>query len=179
VALDEIDRTLLTLLQSEARRRYADLGAAVHLSPPAVHERVKKLERQGVIRRYTVEVDPAALGRNICAFVRVGTVHLPCADLAAALLPFDEVEECHSVAGEDSILIKVRTTTPAALEELLERIKRIPGVERTLTSMALVTFFERGPGAGAAPYPPARPLSPGPLPPIWGKGELGTLHPAP
>jgi Lrp/AsnC family transcriptional regulator, leucine-responsive regulatory protein len=142
--IDDIDRALLKLLQREARTRYADLGQAVHLSPPAVHERVKKMERLGVIRRYTIDVDPVAVGAGICAYVRVGTSHLACIELGQALLPIVEVEECHSVAGEDSVLIKVRTSSPAALENLLERIKNIPGVERTLTSVVLVTFFERG-----------------------------------
>ncbi len=142
--IDDIDRALLRLLQREARTRYADLGQAVHLSPPAVHERVKKMERLGVIRRYTVDVDPAALGAHISAYVQVGTSHLACVALGQALLPIEEVEECHSVAGEDSVLIKVRTSSPATLEDLLERIKNIPGVERTLTSVVLVTFFERG-----------------------------------
>ena len=68
--LDQIDRMLLTLLKEDAKRKYSDLGEIVHLSPPAVHERVKKLERAGVICKYTIEIDPMALGLLVQAFVR-------------------------------------------------------------------------------------------------------------
>jgi DNA-binding Lrp family transcriptional regulator len=60
--LDQTDRMLLALLKEDARRKYSELGEAVHLSPPAVHERVKKLERVGTISRYTIEIDPERLG---------------------------------------------------------------------------------------------------------------------
>src|SRR5947209_18354421 len=125
--IDRIDRMLLALLKQDARRKYAELGEAVHLSPPAVHERVKRLERAGVLRRYTVEIDPRALGLALHAFVRIHLSRIPCEELALALQKFPEVEECYSSAGEESMLIKVHTSTPASLEELLDRIRRIPG----------------------------------------------------
>jgi Lrp/AsnC family leucine-responsive transcriptional regulator len=140
---DRIDRMLLALLKQDARRKYAELGEAVHLSPPAVHERVKRLERAGVLRRYTVEIDPQALGLALHAFVRIHLSHIPCEELALALQKFPEVEECYSSAGEESMLIKVHTSTPASLEELLDRIRSIPGVERILTSIVLTTHFQR------------------------------------
>ncbi len=141
--IDRIDRMLLALLKQDARRKYAELGEAVHLSPPAVHERVKRLERAGVLRRYTVEIDPQALGLALHAFVRIHLSRIPCEELALALQKFPEVGECYSSAGEESMLIKVHTSTPASLEELLDRIRRIPEVERILTSIVLTTHFQR------------------------------------
>lgn len=134
---------LLGLLKENAHRKYAELGETVHLSPPTVHERVKKLERRGIIRRYSVEIDPHALGLDVSAFVRI--VHrTACQTIAQELEQFVEIEECHSIAGEDSLLLKIRTASTAALEALLNRIRQIDGVERTFTSVVLLTHFERG-----------------------------------
>ncbi len=141
--LDQTDRMLLALLKQDARRKYSELGEAVHLSPPAVHERVKKLERVGTISRYTIEIDPEKLGLALRAFVRIHVSRIPCEDLARALLAFPEIVECHSSAGEESMLIKVHTTSPSALEALLNRIRQMPGVERVLTSIILTTHFQR------------------------------------
>ncbi len=141
--LDQTDRMLLALLKQDARRKYSELGEAVHLSPPAVHERVKKLERAGVIRKYTVEINPEALGLVLHAFVRIHISRIPCEELAQALQTFPEVVECFSSAGEESMLIKVHTESPAMLEALLNRIRQMQGVERVLTSIILTTHFQR------------------------------------
>ncbi|GAC1488387.1 MAG: hypothetical protein NVS2B12_42600 [Ktedonobacteraceae bacterium] len=126
---DKTDRMLLSLLKEDARRKYAELGEAVHLSSPAVYERVKKLERANVIRRYTVDVDPEALGLSLAAFVRIHVSRKPCEEMAAALQQCPEVEECYSSAGEESMILKVRTTTPSALETFLDRVRQLPGVD--------------------------------------------------
>jgi Lrp/AsnC family transcriptional regulator, leucine-responsive regulatory protein len=141
--LDQTDRMLVALLKQDARRKYSELGEAVHLSPPAVHERVKKLERVGTIRRYTIEIDPARLGLTLRAFVRIHISRVPCEEMARELQTFPEVVECFSSAGEESMLIKVHTTSPSALEGLLNRIRQMPGVERVLTSIILTTHFQR------------------------------------
>ena len=141
--VDQTDRMLLALLKEDARQKYSELGEAVHLSPPAVHERVKKLERAGVIRTYTVEIDPAALGLMLQAFVRIHVSHIPCEEMARALQSLAEVVECFSSAGEESMLIKVQTESPSHLEALLNHIRQMPGVERVLTSIILTTHFQR------------------------------------
>ena len=82
--LDQTDRKLSALLKEDARRKYSELGEAVHLSPPAVHERVKKLERVGTISRYTIEIDPERLGLALRAFVRIHINRIPCEELARA-----------------------------------------------------------------------------------------------
>ena len=143
--LDTTDRKLLSLLSGDARQPYADLGRQVHLSAPAVHARVKKLESSGAITGYTIRVSPEAVGKPVCAFIRIVANREPCELTAKALAAIPEIEECHSVAGEDCVLAKVRTETPAALQELLQRLREIPGFERTVTTMVLRTHFERGP----------------------------------
>jgi Lrp/AsnC family leucine-responsive transcriptional regulator len=141
--IDRIDRMLLALLKQDARRKYSELGAAVHLSAPAAHERVKRLERAGALRRYTIDIDPYALGLALHAFVRIHMSRISCEELALALQKFPEVEECFSSAGEEGMLIKVHTASPSSLEELLDRIRLIHGVERLLTSIVLTTHFQR------------------------------------
>jgi Lrp/AsnC family leucine-responsive transcriptional regulator len=141
--LDQIDRMLLALLKEDAKRRYSELGEIVHLSPPAVHERVKKLERAGVIRKYTIEIDPEALGLVVRAFVRIHVNRVPCEEVSMTLETYPEVVECYSSAGEESMLIKVHTGSPSQLETLLNRIRTMPGVERVQTSILLTMHFQR------------------------------------
>ena len=141
--LDQIDRMLLALLKEDTKRKYTELGEIVHLSPPAVHERVKKLERAGVIRKYTIEIYPEALGLAVRAFVRIHINRIPCEEVSRVLQTFPEVVECYSSAGEESMLIKVHTGSPSQLEALLNRIRQMPGLERVQTSILLTTHFQR------------------------------------
>jgi Lrp/AsnC family transcriptional regulator, leucine-responsive regulatory protein len=142
---DHLNRKLLTLLREDARAKYADLGRSVHLSPPAVFERVKKLEKSRTILRYTIDVDPNMLELSLCSFVQIRILDdVTSEEVAERLTAYREVEECHSIAGEDCILAKVRTTDAAALNRLLLEIKKLPGVQRTLTTIVLSTHFERG-----------------------------------
>ncbi len=141
--LDQIDRMLLALLKEDTKRKYTELGEIVHLSAPAVHERVKKLEHAGVIRKYTIEIDPEALGLVVRAFVRIHVNRIPCEEVSRTLEMFPEVVECYSSAGEESMLIKVHTGSPYQLETLLNSIRTMPGVERVQTSILLTTHFQR------------------------------------
>jgi Lrp/AsnC family transcriptional regulator, leucine-responsive regulatory protein len=142
---DDLNRTLLTLLREDARAKYAELGRTVHLSPPAVFERVKKLEKSGTILRYTVDLDPKLLELSLCAFVQIRILDdVTSEEVAERLTAYREVEECHSIAGDDCLLTKVRTTDAAALNRLLLEMKKLPGVQRTLTTIVLSTHFERG-----------------------------------
>lgn len=142
--LDAVDRRILAALQANARASFAEIGQAVGLSAPSVHARVRKLERRGVIRGYTAVVDPAALGFGITAFVAITQAsgyHWEDIERAVEALP--AVEECHSVTGDDSYLLKVRVADTAALEALLRQINATDGVARTRTLVVLSTPFER------------------------------------
>ena len=116
--LDERDLAILTALQAEARATYADVGATVGLSASAVHERVRKLEQQGVIRGYRAVVDPEAVGLYVTALIAAIPLdpHQP-DDLPARVKEFPEVEDCYSVAGEANYVLKVRTKTTGDLED--------------------------------------------------------------
>jgi len=142
--VDEQDRTLLRLLRRNARAPIAELAVAAGLAPSSVHERIRRLERRGVIRRWTVEVDAGALGVPVTAFVSVDA-EAPTSELMPALREIECVEECHSVAGDPSFLLKVRVTDPDALLSLVDELHSLRGVTRTRTMVVLRTQFERGP----------------------------------
>ncbi|MFE3327676.1 Lrp/AsnC family transcriptional regulator [Streptomyces sp. NPDC059176] len=142
--LDNTDRVLLTLLQQDAGKAYAVLGKAIGLSAGAAHERVRKLRERGVIRRTRVDVDPAALGLGVLAFVMVESSAWM-GDSADAFAAIPEIEEAHVIAGSASILVKVRTATTEQLQDVLRRLYAIDGVCGTQATVALETFFERPP----------------------------------
>ncbi|GGP96759.1 transcriptional regulator [Streptosporangium pseudovulgare] len=144
VIVDDIDRELLALLQADATQSYAALGEAVGLSSGATHERVRKLRRRGVIRRTSVEVDPAAVGKGVAAFVMVdANAWMGGAETAEALAALPWIEEAHVVAGSASLLVKVRTSSTEDLQAVLRHLHGVPGVTGTRTVVVLETFFER------------------------------------
>ncbi|WP_037344819.1 Lrp/AsnC family transcriptional regulator [Amycolatopsis sp. MJM2582] len=159
--MDDMDRMLLTALQQDATQAYAALGKTVGLSAGAAHERVRKLREQGVIRRTTVDVDPAAVGRGVMAFVLVEAGSwIGDAPTKAALEALPEVVEAHIIAGPASLLVKVRTPTTEELQASLRRLYAIEGVTGTQTIVVLESFFERsvdatGDGSPEPPSPPA------------------------
>jgi len=141
---DAIDRRILAILRENGRASHAHLAKQVNLSAPAVGERVRKLEQSGVLLGYRAVLSPEALGMRICAFValapRPGTI---VAELVERLLSLHEVEELHSVAGTYSYFAKVRVPSPEALDEFLDALMMMEGVERTETTMVLRTSAER------------------------------------
>ncbi|HKS69058.1 MAG TPA: Lrp/AsnC family transcriptional regulator [Ktedonobacterales bacterium] len=120
-AIDGVNARLLAELSADPRLTAAELGRRVGMSSPAVTERVRRLEESGVIRGYRLELDPAALGLPIAAYVRVrpDPGQLPrIAELARAI---PEVVECHRVTGEDCFILKVHLPAIAQLDRLLDR----------------------------------------------------------
>lgn len=143
-AMDEIDRKLLALLQQDATSPYAALGQAVGLSAGAAHERVRKLRERGVIRRTTIDVDPAALGRGVLSFVLIdANAWMGDAPTKHALEALPWIEEAHIIAGAASILVKVRTSSTEELQQVLRRLYGIEGTTGTQAIVVLETFFER------------------------------------
>ncbi|UQT56753.1 Lrp/AsnC family transcriptional regulator [Streptomyces durmitorensis] len=147
--MDDTDRELLALLQQDAGQSYANLGKAVGLSAGAAHERVRKLRERGVIRRTTVDVDPAAVGQGVLAFVMVDSTAWM-GDRAQDFAAIPEILEAHVIAGAASVLVKVRTGTTEQLQDVLRRLYAIDGVSGTQATVSLETFFERpvSPGTG-------------------------------
>jgi Lrp/AsnC family leucine-responsive transcriptional regulator len=143
--LDRKDFALIHALQNNASRRLEDLAKTVDLAPSSVHERLRRLERTGVIRGWSIDVDAQALGLGVLAFIGVSSAK-PCSQLVGALREISAIEECHSVAGGLSMLLKVRVADTNALLNLVERLRKIPGVEQTETTIVLKSQFERPAG---------------------------------
>jgi Lrp/AsnC family leucine-responsive transcriptional regulator len=134
--LDERDLDIIAALQDDARATYADVAA---------HDRVRKLEHQGVIKGYAAVVDPAALGLFVTALIAASPLdpRQP-DDLPDRVAEFPEVEDCYSVAGETNYVLKVRTRTTTELEDLIRRLRE-KGNVATRTTIALSIPFERRP----------------------------------
>lgn len=144
-ALDDLDQHLLRLLVQDGRRSFTDLAKDTGLSTSAVHQRVRRLEQRGVITGYTARVDPTALGLPLTAFVSVTPIDPAAPDDAPdRLLHLPAVEACHSVAGTESWILKVRVASPGALEALLSEIRSAAGVQ-TRTTVVLSTPWEDRP----------------------------------
>jgi Lrp/AsnC family leucine-responsive transcriptional regulator len=142
--LDELDLALAAALQRNARATYAELGAAVGLKPPATHERVRRLEERGIVRGYGARLDPRKLGLELVAFVSCFTTpELRDEDFVGTVSGLPEVVEIHSVAGDESYILKVVTRSTTHLDQFLTRLRVIPGVGRTKTTVVLSTPFER------------------------------------
>jgi len=154
MTLDPTDLLLIDAVQRNAAQRLEDLGRLVHLAPSSVHDRLRRLERDGVIRRWTVDLDAGAVGLGVLAFVGLRGTR-PCSELIKDLTAVPEIEEAHSVAGDLSLLLKVRVADTNALVELIERLRQIDGVEQTHTTVVLKTQIDR-PITLPTPTPPGR-----------------------
>jgi len=143
-ALDAKDRRILQLVQRDATLAQSEIARKVGLSTAAVNERLRKLEAGGVIRRWSALVDPAAVGAGVPAFVEVFMEHPRFeASFLKRVLSLDEVQECHHVTGEFSLLLKVRVADMESLQALLlEQLGAHEGVRQTRTVMALSTVKE-------------------------------------
>jgi Lrp/AsnC family transcriptional regulator, leucine-responsive regulatory protein len=119
---DDTNRALLGELQTDARLSLAELGRRVGLSSPAVAERLQRLERDGVIRGYRAELDPAALGYGLSAIIRVRPAPRQLHKVADVARAAPEVVECHRITGEDCYLIKAHIRSMTHLEELLDEL---------------------------------------------------------
>ncbi len=141
--LDDIDVTILDILQRHGRTRRNDLAEKVGLSLPSVSDRLHKLEEAGIISGYHATVDPKKVGRDITAFIFVtidSSRHY--ASFLEHASAMEEILECHAITGEGSHLLKVRTHNTASLERLLARIQAWSGVVSTRTNVVLSTSKE-------------------------------------
>ena len=141
---DKVDRKILSILRENGRASHAMIAKEVGLSAPAVGERVRKLESGGVITGYQAVLNPDTLGLGICAFVSIAPQpRNPGASLVDNLMTLPEIEELHAVAGQYSYVAKVRVPTTQDLDEFLDRLWILEGVERAQTTMVLRTSLER------------------------------------
>ncbi|MEV0590778.1 Lrp/AsnC family transcriptional regulator [Nonomuraea cavernae] len=140
--MEEIDRRIVTLLARDGRMSFTDLARETGLSVSAVHQRVRRLEKRGVIRGYAAIIDHDAVGLPLTAFVSIKPIDPAAPDDAPdRLAHLRAIEACHSVAGDESYILKVRVASPVALEDLLQQIRASANVS-TRTTVVLSTPYE-------------------------------------
>ncbi len=146
--IDDIDHQIITILQQDARISNTTLAEKIGSTSSTVYERIRKLERKGIIKRYVAIVDHEALGKQITAFIRlsVGSAASNYIDSKHTVMEIasaePEILECHGVAGADCYVLKVRVENPKALETLIEKIRSRANIASSVTSIVLSTFKE-------------------------------------
>jgi Lrp/AsnC family transcriptional regulator, leucine-responsive regulatory protein len=142
--MDGKDAEILNILQKNSRTSNAEIARQINMAPSAVLERIRRLEEKKIIKKYTVQVNPADVERDLLAFVHVRATG-PVVDQKTAkqLAKVPEVQEVHLVAGEDCFLIKVRVKNTEELSKLLRtKIAVIPSIRSTSTTIVLETVKE-------------------------------------
>ena len=142
--MDAKDRKIVGLLSGSGRLGYAEIGAAVGLAASSVHDRVRKLERTGVIRGYRADIDHASSGYPITAFVSLALRPASPPDIPALVAELPLVESCYSVAGDNSYVLVVRAPSTTELESLLDTLRAKLEVV-TRSTIVLSTPFEHRP----------------------------------
>lgn len=141
--IDDIDITILKYLQKNGRAKRNKLAEIVNLSVPSVSERMRKLEDKKLIHGYHAVLNAQKFNFDIIAFIFVevdnSSYHIPVVDNA---IREPEVQECHSITGDGSHILKIATRNTVTLEKLLSRIQSWDGVTKTRTNVVLSTFKE-------------------------------------
>lgn len=142
-SIDETDFKILELLQNNARIKRNEVAEKIGLSLPSVTDRMNKLEQNGIIETYITKLSYKALGKDITAFIFVvsdSSTHYK--DFIQHALQNHEILECHSITGDGSHVLKIRTENTSSLEKLLAKIQSWKGVRSTRTSIVLSSHKE-------------------------------------
>jgi len=142
--IDKLDHEILSILQENARTSNVDVARRVGLAPSAVLERIRKLERRGVIHGYEPRLNAAAMGSPLVAFIFVHALEkIGGLETGRKIAKFPEVQEVHQIAGEDCYLVKVRVADTDALGALLrDSFGSLPAVRSTRTTIVLSSVKE-------------------------------------
>ena len=138
--LDPLGWKLLAELQKDARISFAKLGRLVGLSTPAVAQRVRRMEDEGIIRAYRADINPTSVGLPITAFIRMSIVGNVLAKITERVKTMPEIVECHRGTGEDSFILKVNVVS---VEHLKDVIDRLTPYGTTSTSLVLTSIIEK------------------------------------
>jgi DNA-binding Lrp family transcriptional regulator len=146
VRVDDVDRQIVALLVEDARRSWSDVGERVSLSAPAVARRVERLVRDGVVAGWSARLGPAGRTWATEAFVEMfcGS-RTSIRDIKATVAGHPEVLACWTVTGDADALLHLAARDTTHLEQVLERVRGHPNVERLRTQIVLSTLFDRPP----------------------------------
>lgn len=143
--IDETSMEILKILQDKARIPNVEVSRQVGLAPSAVLERIRKMEKNGIIDGYEVRLNPEQFSKSQISFIHISTQQQSSEheNIGETLARIPEIQEVHFIAGEDGYLVKARTANTKELGELLQnQISRIDGVISTRTTTVLQSYKE-------------------------------------
>lgn len=129
--LDEVDRKIIQHLKENARTTFVDIGKALDISDATVYNRVKRLTEMGVIKRFTIEVDDAAIGKRIHGFILVNVKPGAVKEVCRQLCEIERVSELHEIHGSEDLIVKVRAKNLGRLRPVILKVRAIPDVVDT------------------------------------------------
>jgi len=138
VKLDEIDYKILEILRRDARTPFTDVGRDLGISDATVHVRVKRMMDEGIIKRYTIEVDEKALGRNVCGFLLINVKPGSLEEVAKQLVENEKVNAIYEIHGPNDLIAKIGAGDLDEMRDLILKIREIPNV----TTSELITIFK-------------------------------------
>ncbi|WP_028575285.1 Lrp/AsnC family transcriptional regulator [Desulfonatronovibrio hydrogenovorans] len=154
--IDEKDKRILKLLQKNSRISNAEIARRMNMAPSAILERIRKLEKKGIIKGYELRIDPKALGLSLTVITMVRTQEdVGSTRIGQELAMISDIQEVYFIAGEYSYMVKARVADTDALTGLLQQMGEVPGIRDTRTTFVLDTIKEEaGPdleGSGLQP----------------------------
>jgi len=129
--LDEIDRKIINHLSENARTTFVDIGKALGISDATVYNRVKNLTEMGVIKRFTIEVDEAAVGRGTSGFILVSVKPGTVKEVSTKLVEIERISEIHETHGSEDLIVKVGAKNLHKLRSVILKVREIPDVVQT------------------------------------------------
>lgn len=139
--MDRMDKRILRHLKENSRQTASRISQNIHLSVSAVIERIRKLERTGIIQKYTVILDERQLGNALTAFVVLRLSHFKYHEpFEREVLAYEDICECHAIAGDMDYLMKIVTNSTSSLELIHQDLRRMPGVSGIKTLYVLSTI---------------------------------------
>ena len=129
--LDKVDQGIIEHLREDARMTFVDIGKALDVSDATVYNRVKRLNEAGVIKRFTIEIDEAAVGKKVSGFILLNVKPGAVREVSKQLCEVDKVDEVHEVHGSEDLIVKVRAKNLRRLRPVILKIREIPDVVQT------------------------------------------------
>ena len=138
--MDRMDKSILKHLKENSRQTASRIGQNIHLSVSAVIERIRKLERTGIIQKYTVILDEKQLGNTLTVFVLLQLSHSKYHEpFTSEILIHEDICECHAISGNMDYLLKIVTNSASSLELIQQELRKMPGVSGLKTLYVLST----------------------------------------
>ncbi|ASJ17577.1 transcriptional regulator [Thermococcus chitonophagus] len=140
--LDDVDKKIIEILQKDGKVPLREISKITGLAESTIHERIKRLRESGIIKKFTAIVDPEALGYTMLAFILIKVKAGKYSDVASKLVKYPEIMEIYETTGDYDMVVKIRTKNSEELNNFLDMVGSIEGVEGTHTMIVLKVHKE-------------------------------------